>query len=124
MPLPFVPESVESLKTRFPVCLEKTWTPKEILKGNRPGMHREYVFDFESGLRLLISKTQFFPKDISVHISASWEHDKPLNVNNIQELTQQIEDSYHSIGGEGKIIFLGMSSNFIPHWLVIHDKRN
>lgn len=124
MPLPFIAESVDSLKKRYSKCIEKTWTLAEVNSGNRPGLHRDYVFDFESGLRLLISKSVFFPNSVDVHISASWEHDIPLNIDNIIELNKQIEQAFHSIGGEGKIRFLGMSANFIPHWLVINDKRN
>lgn len=108
--LPFIPEPIEQLKARFPICLVKIWNPKNInAGGKRPGQSRDYVFDFESGLRLLISKTAFFPHDISVHISASWEHDVPLTVNTINELSKDIQNSFHSIRGNWQNSF---------HWYV------
>lgn len=125
MPLPFIAEPIELLKARFPKCLARIWNPNEINAGGpRPGQFREYIFDFEEGLRLLISKTAFFPYDSSIHISASWEHDVPLNIETIVELTKQIEEKYHLLGGKGRLTFLGMSAHFVPHWLVIEDKVN
>jgi hypothetical protein len=54
--LPFEPEPLESLQARFPKALERIWVvPSNGDMPDRPGMHREHLFDFESGLRLLIS---------------------------------------------------------------------
>lgn len=56
MPLPFQPESFESLRAKLPVALSKFWDVKDVLNGgDRPGLHREYIFDTEDGMRLIIS---------------------------------------------------------------------
>ena len=57
MGLPFAPETIESLQKRLPVAFARLWSVEQISKtGDRPGLYREYVFDTEQGIRLIISR--------------------------------------------------------------------
>jgi hypothetical protein len=113
-PIPFRVETIDQMTARFPKALEKIWIPKEGME-DRPGLHREHVFDFISGLRLLVSRDRLSPHKTQIHISASWEIYEP---NTFEEATRQVTNAYRAIGGKGVIHFLGMSSGKIPHWLV------
>ena len=56
--LPEQIETLESAKARFRKALEKCWNLRAIAKnpkGDRPGIHREHVFDFETGIRMIAS---------------------------------------------------------------------
>lgn len=124
--LPFKSEPLEILKGRFPKALEKEWTLAEIPR-DRPGLHREHVFDFASGVRLLISRDNFYPHIHGgpvTHVSASFEFDPPLT---IDVLMTKVKDHYLQLGGVGNLKFLGFSSvvggKGIPHWIVEHAKE-
>jgi hypothetical protein len=114
MPIPFRVETIEQMKLRFPKALEKVWIPVDGME-DRPGLHREHVFDFLSGIRLLISRDKLSRGISKIHISASWECDEPTT---IDEATRLVTNAYRAIGGKGIIHFLGISSGNIPHWLV------
>lgn len=123
--LPYEPESNESLKTRLSKALSRTWIvpndPKEIEKMNRPGQTRECVFDFECGLRLIISKDQLYgsAEPAKIHISASaFNEDVFKNFHTIKELTRFIQGYYELIEGKGQIKFIGFSPGIVPHWIV------
>ena len=73
MGLIFQPESVAKLKKRYAQAFEKTYDVNKIGESqstDRPGLHRENVFDFKDGLRLIISKDQH-NGDLYLHASAS-----------------------------------------------------
>lgn len=123
--LPFEPESNASLRARLPKAISKLWifpkvSEEEILKMERPGQTRECVFDFECGLRLIISKDQLEGENEPprIHISASafkriFEH-----LNTLEELTKFIQDYYELINGKGTLKFIGISKGMVPHWIV------
>lgn len=123
MPIPFEPESVESLKKRFPECLERVWMMKDIRAGQRPGLDRKYVFDFPlefnpAGFRLLISKDRLLMGSLDIHISCSWENDV-LTPKTMILATIQAQTAYNAIcndSGRGQLRFMGISQNGIPHW--------
>lgn len=115
--LPFQPEWIEVLKARFPKALERVWEVTDPMP-DRPGLHRENVFDFESGMRLLISRDKLTFEEPEIHISASWENDLPFTV---EEATRRVTDGYRALGGKGIVSFLGQSSRGIPHWLVVKE---
>ena len=73
--LEFKAEPVKKLKGRFKAAMERVWDPDTMKddKADRPGLHREYVFDFKDGTRLIASKDQIEGK-LFLHISGSY-HD-------------------------------------------------
>jgi len=115
-PLPFSPQSTKKLIERFPLALEKIWEVTEPMLV-RPGQFREYVFDFQSGLRLLISRTRFPPNVIRTQVSASWEYNAPISFNGA---AAQVESMYQLLSGKlnARLDFIGFSPRKIPHWLV------
>lgn len=115
--IPFEPESIEKLKERLPKALEKIWKVTNPMP-DRPGLHREHVFDFESGIRLLISRDQLKREKPEIHVSASWEFNPP---NSIREMHLLVINSYRALGGKDIINFIGFSNKNIPHWIVIKE---
>lgn len=117
--LAFEPEPLSSLKKRFPDCLVKVW---DVLNNpeDRPGLHRTYVFDFENGLRLLISKSKFNEDTVGIHVSASWEVNEPETFDHAHGM---VSKHYILLGGKGILKFLGISPLGIPHWLVVENEQ-
>lgn len=72
MGLPFQPEPIEKLAVRYQKAMEKVYDADKITQGqiDRPGLHRENVFDFEDGIRLIISKDRTSGR-LYIHISGS-----------------------------------------------------
>lgn len=70
--MPFTPEPVEQMIERFQKALEREFNADKISNGDpdRPGVHRENVFDYEDGIRLIISKDRA-RGNLFIHISAS-----------------------------------------------------
>lgn len=56
--MPFEPEKLEALRARFPKALLRLWYVDHAPLPGEPAPYntREHVFDFEDGLRLIISK--------------------------------------------------------------------
>ena len=120
MPLIFKAEKVEEMRARYSKALEKLWIPTEHMK-DRPGLHRENVFDFEDGLRLLISRDLFPLIGERIHVSASWESNAP-DLKYIEYATEIIGKAYHTIGGKGSLTWMGQSpGKRIPHWIVVQE---
>lgn len=71
--IPFVPESLEAMKARFPEAIEHPYDVDEIaLRVElRPGMDRKHVFDFEDGIRLIISRDYERGRKPLLHFSGS-----------------------------------------------------
>ena len=72
------PEPIEALRKRYPAALAKVWDTEVIAAGDksfadRPGSHREHVFDFrEDGeiVRLIVSVERFQDETV-LHVSQS-----------------------------------------------------
>ena len=85
MRLPFKPEPEAALKARVPAALEVVYDQKvayynrEVAKdmSKAPSGNRAHVFDFEDGLRLIISRDAI-EEEVYVHVSASLEMESPL----------------------------------------------
>lgn len=76
------PEPIESICGRFSSALIPVWDAnrirREIREGkdpDRPGCHRTHVFDFISGLRLIVSREWMEEIGVFLHISSSWGSD-------------------------------------------------
>jgi len=78
MGLSFQPESNEKLAERFSRALDRIYDAEEIsnkLDADRPGLHRENVFDFEDGVRIIISRDRARDK-IFLHLSGISQNGK------------------------------------------------
>jgi hypothetical protein len=71
------PEPSEALAARYPAAIEKLWEYDRYGNcacGLRPSTEREHVFDFEDGLRMIISRDHHVdePEPSFIHVSASF----------------------------------------------------
>lgn len=67
--LPFKPEPNEQLQARYAAAVMITYVAAPNMK-NRPGENPENVFDFQDGIRLIVSKDLILEKEI-LHFSGS-----------------------------------------------------
>jgi hypothetical protein len=72
MGLDWQPESNESLAARFDDAMSRIYDADAISEGqsDRPGQHRENVFDFEDGFRVIVSYEKH-DGDLYIHVSGS-----------------------------------------------------
>ena len=90
MPLPFEPEHHVKAVARFDAALDTE--PYVAGQEPRPGVQRRHVFDFEDGLRLLISREQYpvppgKPPVAGIHLSVS------LNEDSTNPIAREIENA-------------------------------
>jgi hypothetical protein len=132
----FKPESVGNLAFRYHRCLEKTYTINEILCGKiaPPSQNRNCVFDFENGLRLIISK-EIFGSKTGLHISASMQEGSELyencwklaDFNRAKEgkryFLSHVVSSFREISSDFRPMkFVEISpEKGVPHWVIIKD---
>lgn len=69
--LPFEPESVESMMARLPQALVCLWDPTKPEPDESPSTNRKYTFDFESGVRLRVSRVCDEGREF-MHVSAAY----------------------------------------------------
>lgn len=119
--LPFQPETIEQLKARYPKALIKTWIPedKPIENGepSRPGLCRDNVFDFEDGIRLVISM-DLMNDEVVQHLSGSFIED--IYKGQKKNALDQMARNFWKVSGiEKPLEFLGLTSGKgVPHWIV------
>ena len=116
MALPHVAESLEKLKARYSDAILITWLPSETMV-DRPGLHREHVFDFDQGIRLIISKEiikQYGNKEY-LHFSAS--ADPKIWGEEEQNFLRVAHICITELSGLSSLNYLGLSKGGIPHWL-------
>jgi len=72
MPLPIEPEPLEDIKARFHLALEGVVDGAKVASGEveRPAIDRKHVFDFENGMRLIVSVDKNFGMTF-LHVSVS-----------------------------------------------------
>jgi hypothetical protein len=79
MALPFQPESLESIKARFPMAIAK---PFDVLGGitgkSGPFPLRAHVFDFFDGTRMICSRDMHVDRNV-IHFSFSCEPGFPIS---------------------------------------------
>lgn len=75
--IPFEPQDIAQLRKRYAAAVEELHTVRDAdLPGSafRPGQDRRHVFDFFSGLRLIVSRDRYpemEPPTQGIHFSAS-----------------------------------------------------
>lgn len=78
--LPFEPTPIGDARDRFWRALVREYSATDgPLGGDRPGQHRDNVFDFHNGLRMIVSRDVFKQgEQARIHVSASAEPDSHL----------------------------------------------
>lgn len=120
MGLEFAPESLDSMRNRYKKAVAKVWVVDGSNMKERPGLFRDHVFDFESGIRLLISNDKIAGEDPVIHISASYEG-RPGQPVLLAEFEEEVTNKWRSISGCGlkyHLHLIGISPNSVPHWWV------
>jgi len=148
--LPYQPETDVSLIQRFPKAIEKVWQEDEFLREGlfRPGALREHVFDFEDGLRVIVSHEEHGEernRERFVHFSASIMPDTKLDARlkslahrdarkkSFVEITRECREQfkYVAITGFQKLsacevldedFSCGSAEKGVPHWFVPIDR--
>jgi hypothetical protein len=118
--LPFEPETIERLRARYPKAIKSIWHADEVTTNHHPGGHREHVFDFESGLRLLISRDILADEEPLIHISASWHHSFPTT---ILEAIERIGEAIHLLEIKVQLTLIGSSIKGVLHFVEIKNAR-
>ena len=131
MPIvPFKAEPLKDLQARYPQALDFVYDSDAMRDSNaiRPGEVAAKLFDFEDGLRLLISLERR-PQGTVLHLSSSFEAGTELyhffeketatkSPTQIMELfIEMTKERFVELSGDTQVPpFIGVS-NFIPHFL-------
>ena len=73
--LPFEPEPGFLLTKRYKDAVQRIYLLKEMDGPNRPSINRKHVFDFQDGLRLIVSRERCDDGEVILHWSASIHED-------------------------------------------------
>jgi len=95
--IPYESESTESLKARVAEALKE---PYIVGERPRPGEQRKHVFDFEDGLRLIVSREQA-GLTVVMHISASFHGSVLRWAKSKEHFNQRVEERWEELT-EGK----------------------
>ena len=130
--IPYRPEPLQALRKRYPKAVARVFDSLAV-KANptlRPGKSRTHVFDFQDGIRLIVS----VDTGVGLHVSASFIPDTALDrrlkkyARNAgvaaasDRLKREGEDAYRRlVGPETRLEFLGfLEGEGIPHWRADH----
>lgn len=129
MIVPFEPEPIEESRDRFPVALETTYEAwrSDAPEWNRPGQKRENIFDFEDGLRLMVSRDILHVGgEPVVHVSASLYQEE--GVDNKWQVSRRrfergIRQRLEELMGGGRVVMgpMWITCGGIPHWTISKD---
>lgn len=132
MPLPFRPESLESLQARYPQALARIWDISQIEAGwDRLALHQEHLFDCEDGMRLLITLDRANSGVVFEHVSASlseqgtfydWLKSCPSRVRFLVFMEHALEWWSEISRKTTPVEFIGFSPAHVPHWAVRVDE--
>lgn len=136
--LPNTPEPIESLRARYPAALEHVYDQESVAYSGavRPGECRANVFDFEDGLRLIISRKRDPWGDVWLHYSASFPSDcRIADEVRLLRLTsplarvmamwvESVPSRFADLSGDQRPVDRHWRSEIgIPHWLIREDRR-
>lgn len=80
--LPYLPQTLEVMRSRLPKAIKELINPKECVRtGYYPSKERVHVFDWEDGLRLIVTRElqQFGQWEQCLHLSASFPPESPMH---------------------------------------------
>ncbi len=139
MSVPYNPAPLEELRRRYDAAVADVYDHADVgtFGANRPSEKPQHVFDFEDGLRLIISRERSSPLE-GIHISASLQPGRPLYfalpemLRPPQVLKRMALDRWAELTGalspadvqeaieRGEAKFAGFSpGKGIPHWFVV-----
>ena len=132
-PVEYNPQPLAQLKERYSKALSKLFVLEEVVEGgDRPGLNPANIFDFEDGLRLIVSRDHgmVFGEE-RVHFSASLRPGSDLEQNAryqakkrgrdvaMNYILRRAEAGFRQISGVAEFTFIGLSEGkYIPHWVL------
>ena len=131
-PVPINPQTLDALRARYPQSLETVYSAVAIRdnKATRPGEVPANVFDFDDGLRLIISRDLMSDAKVVLHVSASFPPKCRL-ADSLRDLSSRRKDGlvirtfldeivpkrFAELSGDKRpLVYTGMSAGGIPHW--------
>jgi hypothetical protein len=135
--LHFSPEPVELLTKRFPKALERLYDAESVQLGVQlpPSQSARQVFDFDDGLRLIVSREFWSERGKVLHLSASIKERTPLyeelrkkvktvGTDAMEEHFRELAESRYQLlsGDTREFCFAGNSEEKgVPHWFLPID---
>lgn len=135
MALKFTPEPIKKLQQRFYKAIQPIWDANEINddpEADRPGLHRNHVFDCEDGIRLIISKDKIggfkngvgTPEEKVIHFSCSFTNDKYKELHP-EKILQLCRDRFMEISDNVWLYKLvAVSKAGVPHFIASRPFNN
>lgn len=120
-PLPFEPEPFLQLRARFHAAYEPIWpyAPPDY-EGDVPALHREHVFDFEDGVRLVVQRVQSPRRaEVGVLVAGCVEMGRGPT-----RRPEDLMDRYFELAGQpigGEILDWGVGGDGRIVWWVVKD---
>lgn len=114
--LPFEPEPIESLRSRYAAALEKAYEATNAITdpSSTPGNNRSHVFDFEDGIRLIVSRDYYKAQQVT-HVSASFNGS---NKTNAKKFIEDARQCFLQLSGKDLPDRTFITANGIPHWFI------
>ncbi len=116
----YFPEKDEQLLARFSKAFEKVYDAKKVVTdptAERPGQNKNCIFDFEDGIRLIVSRELLNGKEV-VHFSGSVNEAlyKGMIIESV--LLKKMENKFEYLMQQKTISHLvAFSNKGIPHWI-------
>lgn len=124
--LAFKPEPLLALQARLPEALAPIWDFRDSQPESGPGQRREHVFDFQDGLRLIVSRDKQDEGKPYLHVSASITpshalYDKVENGFLTRYAIKTIvEERFFRLSGQSimgmDVLLLWSEGKGVPHW--------
>lgn len=116
--IPYTPETIDQARARFSAAIEPLFRLDNPRCGSA-GASRTHVFDFEDGLRLVISRDFHPDMGVEIHLSASVNTAVVKSVG--IEFLFKAECRFREIADwpDAPLSLLGLSpEKHIPHWTI------
>lgn len=124
MKLPFEPRPLDELRARYPAAVERVFDYRFGFPAVWPSQLRAHVFDFEDGLRVMVSRDREEEDGTYLHVSASLEPGHGLfesvarGAVGLRQFLTIVEERFALLSGDvGRLDFCGLSGGKgVPHW--------
>lgn len=135
-PLPFVAETADSLRLRYPAAVAPLVDRIDVEAGRRvrPGAERRHVFDWPDGVRLIVSREMIDRTTgvVGVHMSASVSshgeaYERLTRIKGVRAASAFLDLAMarwvELSGGPIEATFIGFSPGLVPHWVSVVEQR-
>lgn len=116
--IPFEPQPLKQLQERYAEAIDIVWVADKNMV-DRPGLHRENVFDTEDGIRLIISKDLSPNGKEYIHFSGSVKESiyvDDISVEWKDVFTQKFDEITKH---KNNYQLITVTQGGIPHWIVL-----